>query len=305
MVIVYMSGGLGNQMFQYAFSVNFLNAQLEVKYDDVWFRTLSNQSGIMLGRVFGLKCPAATRAEVEKVAYYEPTKLAKIRRKLLGVRESHIVEREFFHGLLSPWQPLVVRDGCYYQGYWQSSRYFDAFGEQIQSLFRFGGSLNDQNKAVWDTICENPQQACAIHIRRGDYLEKGYGNFLSLQRTGYYQKALQKVTTMAGSPLRYYFFSDDIAWIRQNFQLENAVYVDWNKAEESYRDLQLMSACKYIVTANSTFSWWGAYLNPNCLDKVVCTPAEWFRKVKLKDIDLVPSNWYPIGVEQSAERWDG
>ena len=88
------------------------------------------------------------------------------------------------------------------------------------------------------------------------------------------------------------FFSDDMYWVKQNFNKDDAIYVDWNTGRDSYVDMYLMSNCKHNIIANSTFSWWGAYLNKND-NKIVISPAKWFN-TEINDIDIIPDNWIKI-----------
>ena len=108
----------------------------------------------------------------------------------------------------------------------------------------------------------------------------------------YYQNAIAEMSRRVASP-SYYIFSDDIAWVKENLPLQNAVYIDWNTDEDSWQDMMLMSHCKHHIICNSTFSWWGAWLNPN-MDKTVIVPSRWFQHSEAPDI--YPTGWIKVPV---------
>ena len=132
-----------------------------------------------------------------------------------------------------------------------------------------------------------------LHIRRGDYLQpKHWATTGSVCQLPYYQNAIAEMSRRVASP-SYYIFSDDIAWVKENLPLQNAVYIDWNTDEDSWQDMMLMSHCKHHIICNSTFSWWGAWLNPN-MDKTVIVPSRWFQHSEAPDI--YPTGWIKVPV---------
>lgn len=127
----------------------------------------------------------------------------------------------------------------------------------------------------------------SIHFRRGDYI----GNRIhETDKTEYYKEALNIIQSKVENPV-YFVFSDDINWIRENFKTSfETHYIDFNDSESNYEDLKLMSSCKHNIIANSSFSWWGAWLNSNP-DKIVISPKKWFNDDMLNYEDVIPQSW--------------
>lgn len=294
MIIVYISGGLGNQMFQYAFSTGLKKYTDKIKYDTTVYDYQKIHDGFVLENIFGIDCERATKKEIKNFSFYESNKFSKIPRKIFGPKKSQIIEKGFFEGKLAPYKKFEIYDNKYYQGYWQSYKYFDDC--LIQKQFIFKKILNEKNNELKNNIENNPEKYCAIHIRRGDYITSGYTLFKNISSTSYYNNAINKVFNI-NKNIRFLVFSDDINWVKNNMNIPNACYIDWNKGKDSYVDMQLMSLCKYIIMANSTFSWWAAYLNPNNIHKKIYTPNEWFNTMSVKDIDLLLDEWIKIDIK--------
>lgn len=291
MIIVYISGGLGNQMFQYAFSTKLKKITDEIKYDITIYDYQKMHSGFALDKIFDVNCERATKNEIKSLAFYETNKMSKIPRKLFGLKKTQIVEEGFFNSKLVGYKLIEIADDRYYQGYWQSYKYFDE--SIIQKNFIFVKSLSGKNYDLKKHIEMEPEKYCCIHIRRGDYLTSGYKLFRDISTTKYYANAIDAVISIDSS-IKFLVFSDDINWVRNNIQIPNAQYIYWNNGINSYIDMQLMSLCKYIIIANSTFSWWAAYLNPRKIDKYIFTPDEWFNGISVNDIELLPKKWLKI-----------
>ncbi len=133
--------------------------------------------------------------------------------------------------------------------------------------------------------------AVSLHVRRGDYLALAAHNVCT---EDYYQAALQKVVDLSGETPQVFIFSDEPDWARSNLSLPcERTIVDFNGPETDYEDLRLMSLCKHNIIANSSFSWWGAWLNANP-DKIVTAPETWFGNRKLNNPDILPQKWVPI-----------
>lgn len=135
--------------------------------------------------------------------------------------------------------------------------------------------------------------AVSLHIRRGDYLEpKHWENTGSVCQLPYYQNAIAAIRKQLDNPV-FYVFSDDLAWVKENLPLDNAVYIDWNKGDDSWQDMMLMSHCRRHIICNSTFSWWGAWLDPH-KDKTVIVPERWFRHTETPYI--YPEGWTKVPI---------
>lgn len=176
----------------------------------------------------------------------------------------------------------------YITGCSHSEKYFLEIKKRLIKLYQFD-TIDNKNKSILELILKT--NSVSIHVRRGDYLsDPALGNLISKQ---YYIDAINYIKNKVNNPT-YFIFSNDIEWCRQNLDLENCYYIDWNKGKESYRDMQLMSLCKHNIIPNSSFSWWGAWLNNN-LEKIVVAPQRWINpKVQQSDIDIVPETWIKI-----------
>ena len=130
----------------------------------------------------------------------------------------------------------------------------------------------------------------SVHIRRGDYLQDE--NLGGVCNNSYYLESVKILQTKLKNPF-FYFFSDDPDWVKKTFNLDRMKVIDWNTGINSYLDMFLMTKCKHNVIANSSFSWWGAYLN-NYKNKIVIAPKVWFNDNLHKDNDIVPKKWLKI-----------
>lgn len=281
MKIVNVIGGIGNQMFQYAMYLALSEAHPDE--DVLMCRKSYNgyplHNGYELDRVFRIDVPEANFVQLAKVAYpFFNYKTWQIMRHFLPARKcmtSGTTQIPFDYG-------EVTRTGdVFYDGYWQNERNFKHIREKVLKAFSFPDFNDEKNKVLSDRIRRNRAASC--HVRRGDYLKNPvYGVCTS----SYYKSAITELNRIA-DPEIYCIFSDDIGWCKTNLQYlidegKDVVFVDWNKGKESYRDIQLMSLCHYNIIANSSFSWWGAWLN-NHDDKIVLAPEQWMNKQMVND----------------------
>lgn len=289
MVISHILGGLGNQMFQYAAgrALALTNDQ-SLLLDLSDFTDYQLHHGFELSRVFSL---VATKAEPSTT------------HELLGWRENYwarkILRRPQFSWLrgtkfvvephFNYWPDFFnVSGDCYLYGYWQSERYFKEFEAIIRQDFIFREPLQDRNAEL--ALDMATKQAVSLHIRRGDYVSNPKNhNIMNVCDLEYYHLAINFIATQIEQPV-FYLFSDDMAWVKQSLPMEfPCVYVEHNSGRESYRDMQLMSLCRHHIIANSSFSWWGAWLNANP-EKIVIAPKHWFSNGN-DDTDLIPDEW--------------
>ena len=179
-------------------------------------------------------------------------------------------------------------DTCYLMGNWQSERYFAQVADTIRADFSFKALPSGRNAELADLIGKTT--AVSLHVRRGDIAS----NPASLAVHGlcsldYYRRAIEYVATRVAKP-EFVIFSDDMAWVLENLHVDYPChYVDHNKGLESYNDMRLMSLCHHHIIANSSFSWWGAWLNPD-RDKIVVAPQCWFA-ANYDSSDIVPASW--------------
>lgn len=285
MKIVKFLGGLGNQMFQYAFYLSLKHHYGKVKADLTGFKDYSLHHGFELEKVFGIKLETAREWDLR---LYLPERRDWLTRKLRRI-----------YGTKHAWYPEKVEFGFdkriyldpyprYFWGYWQHEAYLKGIEPQIQKSFTFKGDLEGHNLATAQQIKQTP--AVSLHVRRGDYLNHPIlGNVSNLP---YYEKAIETIKKSVGSP-QFFVFSDDIKWCRKYLPVSEAIFVDWNKGENSYRDMQLMSLCKHHIVANSSFSWWGAWLN-SFKDKIVISPKNWVNNAGVDTSGLIPSSWISL-----------
>ncbi len=244
--------------------------------------------GFELSRVFSLVATKAEPSTTHELLGWRENYLARKilrRRQFSWLRgEKFVVEPHFNY-----WPDIVnVNGDCYLYGYWQSERYFKAFEAIIRQDFIFREPLQEQNAEL--ALDMATKQAVSLHIRRGDYVSDSKNhNIMSVCDLEYYRLAINYIATQVEQPV-FYLFSDDMAWVKQSLPMEfPCVYVEHNSGAESYKDMQLMSLCRHHIIANSSFSWWGAWLNAKP-EKIVIAPKHWFRNGN-DDADLIPDEW--------------
>jgi hypothetical protein len=178
----------------------------------------------------------------------------------------------------------------YYDGYWQSYKYFNNHIDIIKDSFIFQENvLNIYNLSILHNIRGN--ESCSIHIRRADYLSKNALNFHGTCNLDYYQKAVDFICSKIKS-IQFFIFSDDYSWAKENIKVtvENSFLIEGNHYENSWIDMFLMSQCSHNIIANSSFSWWGAWLNKNP-NKIIISPQDWFAEKSINTTDLLPKDW--------------
>lgn len=175
----------------------------------------------------------------------------------------------------------------FYIGLWQSYKYFKDAEVQVKEKFSFNINLLSKKTIDLSKQIDNCNSV-SIHIRRDDYMNEIYLKGLgSVCDEKYYKNAIQYILDNVKNP-RFYIFTDDHKWVADNFNVDSATYVKFNSNEDSWQDMYLMSKCKHNIIANSTFSWWGAYLN-NFKNKIIVAPKRWWSTLE-KD-DVIPVEW--------------
>lgn len=176
----------------------------------------------------------------------------------------------------TPYVPNIFLDG-----YFQSEKYFENYKKEIMDLFKIDDNTLNLLRERYPNILDN-DNTCSIHVRRGNFLKVSFYNHLDMN---YYNKAIDTI----GRDKHFVVFSDDINWCKENFVDGNFTFIE---NEKDYLDLYLISLCKDNITSNSTFSWWGAYLNQNP-NKKVYTPKVWFNHTHSSE-DVIPKDWIKI-----------
>jgi hypothetical protein len=273
MKTVKILGGLGNQMFQYALFVALCEKfpEEKINIDTSYFSTYHVHNGLELERVFNITLPKASFTDLLKVTYpVRWFKLSRAIRKFLPNRKTECTEAKDY-----TFNDSVFTPGSkYYDGYWQNYKYFESVIDIVRNKFKFTLPLNLKTKKLLNEL-QAIENTVSIHVRRGDYLKAV--NYAGLCDIKYYENTisflLKKIT-----PTKFYIFSDDIDWCKAeiapilgNYRYE---FVDWNTGKDSPLDMLLMSNCHHNILANSSFSWWSAFLNTH-KDKIVCAPEKW------------------------------
>ena len=292
MVITNLIGGLGNQMFQYAAGRALsLECGVPLRLDVSGFAAYDLHQGFELGTIFNGAFDISDEADVRGILgwqYAHSIRRVVFRSSMaLFRRKGFVVEPHFhyWHGIKE------VPCDCYITGYWQSEKYFSKFSEQIREDFIFRLQLVKQNADLAKQITQT--NAVSLHVRRGDYVNNPITTAThGLCSLDYYRAAIQYVSERVKKP-QFFVFSDDIDWVKHNLKIEfPCIYVDHNQGAESYNDMRLMSLCQHHIVANSSFSWWGAWLNPS-LCKIVVAPKQWF--ANQNDVcDLLPKGWVKL-----------
>jgi hypothetical protein len=193
---------------------------------------------------------------------------------------------------------LNCEDNTYLIGYFQSYKYFSNHSSIILKHFSPVISLSEKNKYIKNLIFTT--SSVSIHIRRGDYVSNESANkFHGVLSLSYYKNAIAHIESTISNP-HYFIFSDDPEWCRVNLPSvnENYTFIDHNSDDNAWQDLELMSFCKHHVIANSSFSWWGAWLADNKIslsNRIVIAPLNWFVKMdEINKIDRIPTHWLLI-----------
>lgn len=294
MLIVKLVGGLGNQMFQYAAARALALARsLPLHLDTTGFVGCRLHQGFELQHVFHCDMPIASSHDVQTVLGWRAAPLVRrflARSELTALRGHAFIAEPHFHH----WPCLrSVPDKAYLHGYWQSEKYFADAVEAIRTDFTFRQPLSANNAVICDKICA-ARIAVSLHVRRGDYVSNVETNAEhGLCSIGYYRTAVRYIADRFDTPT-FFVFSDDINWAQSNLELDYPChYIDHNRGAESYNDMRLMSLCHHHIIANSSFSWWGAWLNSSD-DKLVIAPKRWFARQNNNTKDLIPSGWTMI-----------
>lgn len=280
MIIIKMWGGLGNQMFIYALYSALILRGRKVKVDMSYFNHYYAHNGYELERVFGIKVDSASTEECARLANTGVDFASRIMRKLFPLK-THFIPRP--EEAIRFFPEIFEMEDVYLQGYWQREEYFRDIRDKILSDFSFNPKLNQESFCIKKKI--EATNSVSIHVRRGDYLHKNLAQWIQSSMWAkntlsgvctkkYYRGSIDYVESRVAHPT-YFIFSNDMSWCNENLKIENAEFVSCNSGEHSCNDMYLMSLCKHNIIANSSFSWWGAWLNKND-DRVVTCPEKWF-----------------------------
>ncbi|HMU99117.1 MAG TPA: alpha-1,2-fucosyltransferase [Chitinophagales bacterium] len=294
MIQVQLSGGLGNQMFQYAFGKHLaINTQSELVLDLAYiqsklpFKKFSTPMQYELD-IFNLNVDCNSLYFSNGITY----PLAKLEYYLKTKRNTNKNNTLIESGMQFNADYLEKDEPLFIQGNFQSELYFKDIEADIREDFEFIHPLKEQNQQILNQI--KSSNSVSIHIRRGDYLsiKNNASKFRALE-LDYYKNAMSILENKMEN-ITYFVFSDDINWVKENLKTHaKTIFINHNKGKSSYIDMQLMSNCQHNIIANSTFSWWAAWLNAN-KNKIVVAPKTWFLIDELNQNDIVPISWISL-----------
>ena len=292
MICVQLNGGLGNQMFQYAcgqalaykhHTVLLLDTtQLKINNSSITFRRLELD-------IFKINIQEASKKDVEKLKplFYRIVNVLSLRTGFRGIQTSkYFIEKSFsFNESIEK-----IGKDCYLNGYWQNSRYFQNIEPIIREEFKFPFIIDKVNNERLIRI--NKENSISLHVRRSDFVNNKHHKIHGACSIEYYRKAAEYISSKIELPF-FFVFSDDIDWAQKNLNLRYPCeFVSCNIGKQNYIDMQLMSLCKHNIIANSSFSWWGAWLNMNP-EKIVIAPKQWFvnETKNAQTNNLIPDTW--------------
>ncbi|WP_022705649.1 alpha-1,2-fucosyltransferase [Pseudorhodobacter ferrugineus] len=287
MIVMQIKGGLGNQMFQYAAGRALsLQTGMPLHLDLRYYRR-EREHGYGLG-AFNIEASPLDESLLPPLPRESPLAWLIWR---LGRRGPNLV-RENGMGF-NPTLSNVTKP-AWITGYFQSERYFAAHAATIRAELT-PVAAPDLVNARWLAEIAAEPRAVSLHVRRGDYVRDAKAAAKHGSCTpAYYERALAHITARMGTAPVVYAFSDDPAWVRENLRLPAEIRVPGhNDTAGNVEDLRLMSACRHHIVANSSFSWWGAWLNPRA-DKIVASPARWFADPAFTNPDIWPEAWARI-----------
>ena len=294
MIVTRLNGGLGNQLFQYAMGRRTAEVTGQtLKLDTEKFKTCSLRNYRLIH--FNIEATIATQEDKRRLHILRrQDPLALFHYLLDKLRPAHlrrIIRETNFH-----FQPALrnINGPAYLDGDWQSPEYFKGAEGQLRREFTLCSPLDHQDCAAEQEI-QATNHSVAIHIRRGDLVSDPTSNEIhGTVSMDYYNRAIEELLQKLNTP-KFFLFSDDPKWAIQNLPKEKIQLrpIDHNGPEKDYADLHLMSQCQHHIIANSTFSWWGAWLarKPN---KRVFYPTPWFKNSPNNTTDLFPVEWETI-----------
>ena len=302
-----LNGGLGNQMFEYAFLYSLLKECKEIEK----IQCVMHHSPLEDVRFFSLDCynislPLEVIDE-SKCDYYFKVMMAK--RKLLYGFFKKITKDEvktfdrikkagiFYSADSNFYSDLELSDikkrNIYIEGCYQAYEYVRKNSDDLRREFTVSTEPDERNSKVISELssCES----VCIHIRRGDYLNNHYAGNLAICDYDYYRKSMNEIRSCVKNPVFYVFSNthEDIEWIKKNYDLGNVNYIDLGNKD--YEELRLMSYCKHFIISNSTFSWWAQFLSTEH-DKVVVAPKVWNRSSNATSSNIFMPDWHLIEV---------
>ncbi len=296
MIIVRLNGGLGNQMFQYAcgraVSIHWNTA---IALDHLFLEDKSYKPDFTY-RDYALDAFAIDK----KIDTKSLIRLGFVKAHISPLQAKISLKRilhgyTYYHekGLQFKKELFSLGPNLYLSGYFQSEKYFKEVSAIIRNDFTFPPVQHEKNKMLLEKI-QQSGNSVSLHIRRGDFITAGNGSVHYACTPEYYQEAISVIKGKVSNPHFFIFAQDDMEWARNNLKIDvpHEFIGDHNAGNMSFEDLRLISNCKHHIIANSSFSWWGAWLNPD-LQKIVIAPKKWLLN-KPDNPDLIPEDWIQL-----------
>ncbi len=295
MIKVQITGGIGNQMFQYA-----IGRKLSlINKDELELDTLSLNHKIKLSEffsfrkyrlgVFNIHARISFISRHNKFLFLNNALyiVQKIALKLASIflKDYIIKEKKPYTYDASL---LQKRKYAYLIGYFQTEKYFKDIRNILLEDFSVKEPLSEE-ALNWEKLTKDTLSV-SLHVRRGDYVTNPHH---VLQNLEYYHRALEVIEKRIDSNFTLFIFSDNIEWVKENFKTSHSTYYVSSSALEDYEEIYIMSKCGHNIIANSSFSWWGAWLNENS-EKIVIAPSDWITDEKISVNDVCPDDWVRI-----------
>lgn len=271
MDVVVIYNGLGNQMSQYALYLRKKSEGQSVKY--ICLNTAHN--GIELNRLFGINTIMGYKEKLLIILYH----ILSTDKYSYIFKPIQFVLRYFSFGVLREDDDFSYRNEVvkpskhlirFISGGWHNYVYFNDINTIIRNTFQFPPLIEIDNQNILNQ--STSEKTVAVHVRRGDYLDSlAFIKFGNICTKEYYEKSISYFEKKLEDPI-FYVFSDDMEWSKLLFSGKKAMFVDWNNKENSWKDMALMSCFKNIIIANSTFSWWAAWLGTDNKCDILCPP---------------------------------
>ncbi len=276
-----MQGGLGNQLFQYSLGRHLAyKNKTELLLDISWYAAIPDRQYDL--DVFNISASIASTKEIRAI---KGSLLAKIRQHFRPNASIPIVREQSFR-----FDPAIldIHTSVYLEGYWQSAKYFTDIADIIRRDLTLKHNPTGKNATLFKQIQDST--AVSLHVRRGDYVtNKRFNQYHGVTSLDYYRQAVDLIAKKVSKP-HFYIFSDDPKWVENNIKLHFPTTFVTHNGDRSEEDLRLMSHCQHFIIANSTFSWWGAWLSKNP-QKTVIAPKAWFNQKNADTKHLIPQSW--------------
>ena len=310
MIIVKLIGGLGNQLFQYAAGLHLAkckNTELKI---DIGILGGTTPNDVTPREVeldlFQTNLVFASKNEIDSFKQWSGNAYLRFLQRKFPLAISFFIKlmSRFYRGNSLPKMYIAesgfrymksykhLPDNVYLEGFWQSEKYFLEIRDLLLKEFIPKVKMSEVNLEILNRI--NKVNSISIHFRRGDFItNKNASNFHGALPLEYYEKAVTEIISHVANP-EFFIFSDDANWVKENFKIDYPVtFVMHNSGRDSVYDMVLMSNCKHNIIANSSFSWWGGWMNTN-ENKMVISPKQWFKDETIDTSDLIPSDWIRI-----------